>query len=187
MNRLHEKFKNETDVGIACIYCNYKERDSLTPVNLIASVWSQIVQQHEPLSNDVQGLYKAHRRHNTRPPLSEVSKILKSETSRYSKVFVIVDALDECPEENGSRESLLRELRALQPIANLMVTSRFIDTIARQFNGTIQLEISANVDDIRAYARGRISREHKLSRNVCKDAVLGDDVVKTVAGKSQKM
>jgi hypothetical protein len=100
---------------------------------------------------------------------------------------MVVDALDECPEGKGSRESLLRELKALQPIVSLMVTSRFIDTIAREFQRAIQLEISANVEDICAYVRGRISREVKLSRNVVKDPVLGEGIVKTVSGNAQKM
>lgn len=187
VDHLHEKFKDETDVGIACIYCNYKEKNMQTPVNLIAGVWSQLIQQHEPLSNDVQDLYKSHSRHNTRPTLGEVSKILKSDTGRYSRIFVVVDALDECPEDTGSRESLLKELRALQPILNLIVTSRFIDTIAREFNGMIQLEIRANDEDIQAYTRARISREHKLLRNVGKDVALREDIVKTVVRNAEKM
>jgi hypothetical protein len=92
------------------------------------------------LSDDVQDLYKSHSRHNIRPKLGEISEILKSETGRYSKIFVVVDALDECAEDKGSRESLLNELRKLQPIASLMVTSRFIDSIAREFEGMLQLE-----------------------------------------------
>jgi hypothetical protein len=187
VNHLHEQFKDETDVAMACIYCNYKERDMQTSVNLIASLWSQLVQSQDALSDDVQALYKLHSRKGTRPTLSEVSKMLQSETGRYLKIFVVVDALDECPEDNGSRKSLLKELRALQPTINLMVTSRFIDTIAREFKGMIQLEISASVDDIQAYVRGRISQENKLLRNVGKDSALREDIVKTVAGNAEKM
>lgn len=154
VNHLHEQFKDEPDVAIACIYCNYKERDMQTPVNLIASLWSQLVQNQETFSNDVQALYKLHSRKGTRPTLSEVTKVLQSETGRYLKIFVVVDALDECPEDNGSRKGLLKELRALLPTVNLMVTSRFIDTIAHEFKGVTQLEICASVDDIQAYVRG---------------------------------
>jgi hypothetical protein len=91
------------------------------------------------------------------------------------------------PEDNGSRKSLLKELRALRPTINLMVTSRFIDNIAREFKGVTQLEISASVDDIQAYVRGRISQENKLLRNVGKDSALREDIVKSVAGNAEKM
>jgi hypothetical protein len=68
-----------------------------------------------------------------------------------------------------------------------MVTSRFIDSIAREFKGMTQLEISASVDDIHAYVRGRISQENKLLRNVGKDSALREDIVKSVAGNREKM
>jgi hypothetical protein len=187
VNHLHERFKDEADVAIGCIYCNYKERDMQTPVNLIASLWSQLVQNQDTLSNDVQALYKLHSRKCTRPTLSEVSKMLQSEAGRYLKIFVVVDALDECPEDNGSRKILLKELRALRPTINLMVTSRFIDNIAREFKGMTQLEISASVEDIQAYVRGRISQENKLLRNVGKDSALKEDIVKSVTGNAEKM
>jgi len=186
VNHLREQFKHETDVGKACIYCNYREKDVQIPVNLIASLWSQLVQQ-DSLSSNVRDLYKDHNRRGTRPALSEVSKILRSETSRYSKIFVIVDALDECPEAGRSRAILLTELRALQPTVNLMATSRFLDSIAREFEGVIQLEISASIKDLQEYVRGRISCESRLSRNVGKDAALGEDIINTVVGNAKKM
>jgi hypothetical protein len=186
VNHLREQFKSEADVGIACIYCNYKEKDVQIPINLIASLWSQLVQQQDSLSNNVQDLYKDHRRRGTRPALSEVSRILRSEAGRYSKIFVIVDALDECPEAGRSRAILLTELRALQPTVNLMATSRFLDNIAREFEGAIQLEISASIKDVQEYVRGRFC-ESLLSRKISKDAALREDIMKTVVGNAKKM
>jgi hypothetical protein len=49
------------------------------------------------------------------------------------------------------------------------------------------MEISAHDEDIRAYVRGRICRDYKLSRNVGKDAVLREDIEKTVVGRAEKM
>jgi hypothetical protein len=37
VENLRERLKkNDIDVGIACIYCNYKEKDAQTLTNLIA-------------------------------------------------------------------------------------------------------------------------------------------------------
>jgi hypothetical protein len=185
MENLRERLKNDIGVGIACIYCDYKERDAQTLINLVTGLWAQLVRNSDSLSTEVRDLYSTHIRQNSSPTLDEVSKILQAEITRYSKIFVVIDALDEYPE--GDRSTLLKKLRELRPAINLMVTSRYLDAIANDFKGSPQLEISANVEDVRAYIVGRISGEKRLSRFVSKDAALGEKIVKTVAGKAKKM
>lgn len=187
VSHLRNRFKSNSDVGIACIYCDYMTTDTQKPVNLIASVWMQLVMEREHLSADVKALYKINANKGIRPTLREVSNILQSEVTRYSRVFIVLDALDECPEANGSRISLLTALRALQPTVNLMVTSRFAETIAHEFKDAKQLEISAKVEDVRTYVSDRISRDGRLSKFVIQDATLGEDIQKTVVGNTQDM
>lgn len=187
MDQLRKRFKDEGSVGTACIYCDYKRKDEQTVVNLIAGLWMQLVQDRGALPNDVNDLYKRHINRRIRPTLEEVSSILQSEVSRYSKVFIVVDALDECTEDDRSRASLLMELHGLQPTVNLMVTSRFVDNIAHEFKGTTSLEVSACFEDVRAYIVGEMSRNRQLSRYIGEDAALGDEMVETVAGNVRKM
>jgi hypothetical protein len=172
-------------VGIACIYCNYKEKDAQTPTNLVVGLWAQLVRRSGFVSAEVRDLYFTRVRQNSPPTLDEVSKILQGEIARYSKIFVVIDALDECPE--AYRSTLLKKLRELRPAINLMVTSRPLDAIENDLAGSPQLEIGANVEDIRAYIVGRIAGEKWLSRFVSKDATLGENIVDTIAGKAKKM
>jgi hypothetical protein len=185
IENLRERLKNDIGVGIACIYCNYKEKDAQTLTNLVAGLWAQLARNSGSLSTEARDLYSTHVRQNSPPTLDEVSKMLQSEIARYSKIFVVIDALDEYPE--GDRSTLLNKLRELRPRINLMVTSRYLDAIANDFEGSPQLEISANVEDVRAYIVGRISGEKMLSRFVSKDAALGENIVNIVAGKAKKM
>lgn len=185
VDNLRERLKNDITVGIACIYCNYKERDAQTLTNLVAGLWAQLVRNNGSLPTEVRDLYSTHVRQNTPPTLNEVQKILQSEIARYSKIFVVIDALDEYPE--GDRSTLLKKLRELRPTINLLVTSRYLDAIANEFVGSPQLEIGANVEDVRAYIVGRISGEKRLSRFVSRDPALGENIVNTVAGKAKKM
>lgn len=155
-----------------------------SPVNLVASLWAQLV-QNGSLSSEVKDLYRAYTHRRSLPTLSDVSKILQSEICRYSKIFVVVDALDECAESN--RSVLLKELRALQPTLNLLVTSRFLDSISNNFEGATRLEISASAEDVQTYVIRRISREQRLWRLVGEDAALRKAIVETVVGNSKKM
>jgi hypothetical protein len=185
IDNLRERLKDDIGVGIACIYCNYKEKDAQTLINLVAGLWAQLVRNSGSLPTEVRDLYSTHVRQNSSPTLDEVSEILQCEIARYSKIFVVIDALDEYPE--GDRSTLLKKLRELRPTINLMVTSRYLDAIANDFEGSPQLEISANVEDVRVYIVGRISGEKRLSRFVGKDAALGENTMNTVAGKAKKM
>ena len=176
----------DAEIGIACIYCNYKEQDVQTPANLIASIWMQLVLGKAAVNDDVKKLYKKHIDKDTRPNFQEVLEILKKETDKYKKLYVIIDALDECTDD-FSRETLVEQIRGLQPKANLMVTSRVLDSIARIFAGAPVLEISASPADVRAYVAGRVSRGGQLSRHVKTDLMLFKDIEQSVAENAQGM
>ena len=126
---LQKIFKGD-NVAVACIYCNYKEQIEQTVSNLVASLLKQIVQDRYGASDNVKSLYELHNHQSTRPTLDELTTALKSEIGAYSKVFIVIDALDEYPEDNGIRLNLLKALRSLVGTVNLMVTSRDLSSIA---------------------------------------------------------
>lgn len=74
VQQLRENFRMQIDVGIACVYCNYVEQDVQTSVNLLASIWRQLVYDRDSLSSDVEELYKLLRRQSTIPTLKDITK-----------------------------------------------------------------------------------------------------------------
>lgn len=152
IDHLLKTFKNDNDVGIAFIYCTYEDKDKVlqTPINLIASLWMQLLSS-TPLSKEAIVLHKTRAESRSRPSLGEISQIFHTEIARYSKVFIVVDALDELSEDMGIRESLLAELRSLPATVRLMVTSRDIHNISDGFKDADRREIYANEGDMRKY------------------------------------
>jgi hypothetical protein len=185
VDHLRKQFGNET--GIAAIYCNYKDIDVQTPANLFASLWMQLVESH-PISDDVKILHKKHVNRSTRPSLSEILQVLRSEIGSYSgsKVFVIVDALDECPQDNEIRGTILTELWVLQSAVHLMVTSRPHVT-AEHDPPCLMVYIRASDGDILHYVDGRISRDWQLARHLKGRPVMQEDLRKTVVCNAQGM
>jgi hypothetical protein len=154
---LQTLFEENDSVATAFIYCNYKEQAEHTVSILVASLLRQIVQDRRAISDGIKSFYQRHQRRGARPTLDQLTNILISEIQTYSKVFIVVDALDECREDDATRATLLEVLWSPRQV-NLMVTSRDLPSISRDFEGTKHLHIHAQDDDIKSYIEGRIAR-----------------------------
>lgn len=78
----------------------------------------------------------------------------------YSRVFIVVGALDECQVSDGCQMQFLSEIFSLQAKcgANVFATSRFIPKIVDRFNECVRLEIQADAKDIERYLEGHIGK-----------------------------
>ncbi|KAG2416038.1 hypothetical protein HFD88_007230 [Aspergillus terreus] len=143
IDELYNKFQSDTSVGIAYVYCSFRQHHEQKPEVLLASLLKQLCQQQSSLPNSVQRLYDHHKKKTTQPTLKEISEILHSVAIMYSRVFIIVDALDECQEYDGCRTTFLSEILTLQTKsgATIFVTSRFVPEIERTFDGSMLTEI----------------------------------------------
>lgn len=163
INHIEEQSRCDITVGVAYIYCNFQNKHGAE--DMIQSLLKQLSQGQPSLPKAVKDLYERHRPKQTRPWLQEISKTLKSVVAIYSKVFIIVDALDECQASNRCRKTLLSEIFSLQAATgvNFFATSRHIPEIKEQFNGTLSLEIRAHDEDVRRYVEDHISDVRTLN------------------------
>ena len=186
VDHLQTKFP-ETSVSTTCIYCDYREKGNQAAYDLLASVFKQLVQDCESLSESVKALYNDHVKRNARLPPEELIQALHLEIIRYRRVFVVVDALDECTEEGNTRMDLLDTLRSLPGNINLLVTSRHISTIASEFIGATTLEVIASDSDVTRYILGRIQREHRLARHIKADPSLRQSLINKIVERARGM
>jgi len=149
IDHLQNKFSEE-DIGIAFIYCNYKEQEEQTIGNLMRSLLQQLLQRRS-LPAELYTLYQRHTIQKIRLTISESLELLHAELSRCSRAFIIVDALDECSDDNGSRSALVEELFNLPTTTSLMMTSRHVASIQAKLNQARRLEIRASDTDVRIY------------------------------------
>jgi NACHT domain len=187
VNDLATRFADDLDIGIAYIYCDFRRRDEQKAEDLLASLLKQLTQGLSSLPGSVKSLYDKHnnRDKRTRPSLDEISKSLQSVATIYSRVFIIVDALDECQASNGWRARFLSEIFDLQTNcqASLFATSRFIPEITEKFEGRIVLEIRATKQDVRRYVDGHISHLPSfVGRNPELQEEIKTEIVKSVDG-----
>jgi hypothetical protein len=132
-------------------------------------------------------LYDTHFKYSTRPSLRDYSNLLQAAVQNLSKTFIIIDALDECPELDENRTSFLKEIRELQPNAHLFFTSRPERMIELEFQNAAHLEILASDDDIANYIEARIPSSSHLNRHLERDPTLRKVIIDTVIGTAKGM
>lgn len=157
------------DVGVTYIYCNYKARGDQTALSLLAAILKELVQDRPSIVTPLFTLYDKHVVRKTRPLLDEIIGALQSMLANYSRVYVVVDALDECA--HSDRNELLGRLRSLQnkTYLHLMATSRDISDVVERFDGMPKLEVRALDADIKRYVIGQTNR---LPRCIQRDGEL---------------
>ncbi|KAE9374873.1 hypothetical protein N431DRAFT_288115, partial [Stipitochalara longipes BDJ] len=157
---LHTRFQADTSIAIAYLYCNFKQSYEQKLDDLLLSLLKQLSQRRQSIPDVIKSLYDQHKGQQKRPSTDEISKTLHSVISSFSKVFIVIDALDECQVTHKCRPKLLSEIFNLQAKcgANFFVTSRFIPEIEDQFKTSAWLEIRASDDDLRRYLDGQMTR-----------------------------
>ncbi|CAG8882582.1 unnamed protein product [Penicillium egyptiacum] len=158
VDHLDQEFQADPAIGIAYVYCNFKRQDDQKINDLLEGLLKQLAGRCQPLPNSVKELYKYHKARGTRPSAEEISNVLLIVAATFSKLFIIVDALDEC--QASDRLHFVSELFNLQTrhSANIFATSRFISEIMDQFKDVLSLEIRATDEDVGMYLESHMGQ-----------------------------
>jgi Cdc6-like AAA superfamily ATPase len=164
VEELNTRFQNDKDIAIVYLYCNFRRKNEQKAIDLLTSLLKQLTQDRPSLPDSVQSLYDSHKKKRTQPSFNEILRTLKSVAIMYSRIFIIVDALDECQVSDNCRSVFLDEIFSLQAKcqASLFATSRFIPEINERFKESLQLEIRASNQDVLTFLDGNMWRLPKF-------------------------
>jgi hypothetical protein len=185
VDSLCTRFQDDANIGIAYLYCNFRQQQEQKPIDLLLSLLKQLLQDRPFVFENVKGLYKRHKDKRTRLSFEEISRSLHLVIADYFRAFIIIDALDECRVSDGGRRRFLSEIFNLQANtgANIFATSRFIPEIIKEFEGSIPLEIRASGEDVQRYLEGHMSQLPSfVSRNVDLQEEIKTEIVQAVDG-----
>ncbi|KAJ6602411.1 ankyrin repeat domain-containing protein [Mycena vulgaris] len=157
----------DKNFGVACAYLDHKEAEDQTPAKLLAGLWRQFVLGKD-VGSSAKKLYNQHEEKGTYPTVNEVSNVLRAAIMDFSRVYIIIDAVDEYPETG--REILLDYLTKMGPTVNLMIMSRPHITLDFSLPNPITLKIQADEHDVQRYVDAQIQisphlREYVQSRD----------------------
>ena len=123
---------NAGSAFLAYFYFDFKDKEKQDSRALLSSLLVQLSNQSDRFCDILHGLYSENKDGSQQPVTTSLLRCLKSMLANASQpVYLVMDALDECPNDSGipsSREKMLMTLKELvelnHPILRLCVTSR---------------------------------------------------------------
>lgn len=160
IDHLIHRFRDDPKVGIAYIYFNFKDTERQNCHDLLSSLAKQLAQSCSPFPTSLETLYNTHKKYKTMRSTEETIVLLQMLSSYYDRIFIIMDALDEC--SRNARLAFLPEIFRLQQRyqVNIFATTRDIPEIlqSKDLKDSIPVEIRASEEDVLRYVSGRIAR-----------------------------
>jgi hypothetical protein len=134
---LYQKLQEEhacDNVAVLIAYCSFDDANTHSSSNIMSSFLRQLIEKRGQMSETIRKLYTEYvqSREHSRPDHESLVEALSKELKTFNKTFIIVDGLDEL-RENKQKVELLQTIESLDPLPQLLVTSRPVDSVTRWF------------------------------------------------------
>ncbi|KAJ9139179.1 ankyrin repeat protein [Pleurostoma richardsiae] len=171
IEHLVSKYSKHEDVGIAYAFCNFQRHEVQTAENLLADLLKQLLEARRSVPDKVKDIFEQHKPKKPPRSLKNIKAILDAAMAEYSRVFILVDALDEC--QGMNQEEIFSQLSELQRRAgvSLFLTSRIVPDIRKQFEDSLKFDIRASDDDVLRYINKQLSSSRHIRRPELQDKV----------------
>jgi len=153
----------EENIAVAGFYCDFPSRQEQTINNTMGAILKQLVGRGRIMKDLREAFKKASQELGGRGPrLPDLMGMLGSAIASIPRVFICIDALDEClprclPELLGSLRDIVREA----PSTTIFLTGRphVWGDIQRNFSKAIVIPLNPKTNDIRDYVEMRLDRD----------------------------
>lgn len=162
-------------------------------MSLFSNLLVQLLRSRNGICDKIRQVYEAYVQMQIHPTTDDYVDMLKSQIQSISKVYIIVDALDECLDDSelNTLSNFLDACHQLPENVHILFTSRPGLRFSAGINPTSELEIIANTDDMRHYLDKSINSHYRL-RDIIKaemehDGLFRARVLDTIVERSKGM
>lgn len=184
-----EQYGADEKVGVCFAYYDYTQSASQGFSHIIRSLIKQLCRKADTIPD---AFKKAKQNADSPSTLANLNHFTTI-TSKFEKVFLIIDALDECLEDDERPRMLCFFAEALGHISHIrvFVTSRRESDIVHKFEAlgmpTIQLEAESVAADIEKYVTNEVSRLRSEKELYIINEELAEKVVRTLTDRAEGM
>ena len=140
-------------------YCDFRDQKEQTATNIIGAILKQLIIRKEVLEHVQKMFQKAHGRG---PRLLDMVQMLKQAVATLPRVFICIDALDEClPQHILELLVSLKDILPESRRARIFFTGRpqVRAEIARHFTDSITVPIIPKIHDIKRYLEKKLEMD----------------------------
>lgn len=186
---LYEKVKGSDSSSLAYVYCDYRQRQDQKASILLGNIWAQLFRRRGPSATEIEQLFgEIFARFDFTPTRTHMINLIREELTNgdWKRVYIVVDALDECTDEN-ERNAFIDGLHSLQPLVNVLVTSRTLHSDNGGFNDVRSVRFTPTNEDMGTYISARIRESKKISSYVARKPELADQIRHIVIDRANGM
>ncbi|TVY83746.1 Ankyrin repeat domain-containing protein [Lachnellula suecica] len=193
INYLKHRFQSE-EVGLAYFYCDYKDPMKQDPAVVLRTLLSQLSNQNIEVFQNVQKFYreqcKDDRTADMAPPSLDLvrSNFGPLLESSFQKVFIVIDAIDECHDRECISNAISAITNSLDNV-KILVSSREDKDIKGEFGDFPNLQMRAQhvSGDIESYVDARLKERIASKKLKVKDDDLRKQISDTLVLKADGM
>lgn len=160
--------ESRVNTGFAVFYFTFSDKQKQSCRSLLLSLVAQLTWK-EPVQSTLRQMFENSNK--SVPSTEALEKILLSSITQYDEVCLLLDALDECPEDDDTRQDVLDLLQQLAQATNnlrLFITSRQLQDIQSSMIDLTAYPMSVDTDavdtDIEKYVRSALSHDTRLGK-----------------------
>ncbi|KAI1394316.1 ankyrin [Hypoxylon trugodes] len=186
---LRKKLHGSRTCGLAYVYCDYRQRQDQKASVLLGNIWAQLFRRRGPSATEVnQAFGEMFASHDFRPTKTQIINMIRDEltNSNLERIYVVVDALDECGDEN-ERNGFIDGLNSLQPFLNILITSRMTHHDNAGFNDVRAFRFTPTNEDMSTYINARIRESKKIASYVDRKPELKEQIRRVVIDRANGM
>jgi ankyrin repeat domain-containing protein 50 len=190
LEHITTEFAMRDKIGISFAYYNYRKPELGDPSLIIGALIKQLCRKKDSIPLELLNL--RHDSHSNSTASNPDSFISLAES--FKEVFIVLDALDECPGHERHRiigfiDKIVTELQC----AKVFITSRREADILEAFEGktsTVQIEVRSVAADIALHVRDEVTKLRKGyngKRLYLTSNKLQGNIIDTLVGKADGM
>ena len=179
--------------AIAYVYFDYKSKDTQNVGAVVLMILRQLIEQVKQTPQELVDSYESlppDRKENNLQ-VDQCLSFIQTTCKDFDKVFLVFDALDECPvhgdSSNELRSKMISTIQKMSLYASIFVTSRPHVNLAQQIPNCLSLEVRATHSDMCAYLQARSADYKLLRRIVDQNPALEAHLVETICSKARGM
>jgi hypothetical protein len=187
--------RNAHDAGkaVAYFFCTYKYERSQHPVVILSSLCMQLAMQCENAFRILQDyhdqLFSSHHL-STKPTAEMLTQILHRICACFTRVYIIVDGIDECDSRVEANVDCLANLALSQgdDVINMALLSRDESIIRTRLEKDFpHVEIEAHTEDLQLYVASELSERIASKRLRLRDQSLKELIMTRLVGEAKGM